>query len=250
MPTAVGVIPARLASTRLPRKLVLAETGKTVLQHTWENALRATSLSEIVIAADGPEIAAVARSFGARCVLTGDHPSGTDRIAEVARKHLPDADLLVNIQGDEPELDPAQIDQLVQTLADSGAEMATLGTPIRSREELDSPSCVKIALAADGRALYFSRSAVPFVRDANPDELLSDDTPWLLHLGVYGYRREFLLRLTELPPSRLEKLEKLEQLRALEAGASIKVAVVDHRAVGIDTPEDYARFVARHRRAA
>jgi 3-deoxy-manno-octulosonate cytidylyltransferase (CMP-KDO synthetase) len=250
MPAAVGVIPARLASTRLPRKLLLAETGKTILQHTWENARRAKSLSEVLIAADGPEIAAVARSFGARCVLTGEHPSGTDRIAEVARKHLPDAGLLVNIQGDEPELDPAQIDLLVRTLAESGAEMATLGTPIRSRAELESPSCVKIALGGDGRALYFSRSPVPFVRDANADDLLAGDTPWLLHLGVYAYRRDFLLRLTELPPSRLEMLEKLEQLRALEAGASIKVAVVEHRAVGIDTPDDYTRFVARNRRAA
>jgi 3-deoxy-manno-octulosonate cytidylyltransferase (CMP-KDO synthetase) len=250
MPIAVGVIPARLASTRLPRKLLLAETGKAVLRHTWENALRAKSLSEVVIAADGPEIAAAARSFGAKCVLTGEHPSGTDRIAEVARKHLPEADLLVNIQGDEPELDPAQIDLLVRTLIESGAEMATLGTPIRSRAELDSPSCVKIALGDDGRAIYFSRSPIPFVRDANPDDLLAGETPWLLHLGVYAYRRDFLLRLTELPPSRLERLEKLEQLRALEAGANIKVAVVEHRAIGIDTPEDYARFVARHRRAA
>jgi len=250
MTNAVGVIPARLASTRLPRKLLLTETGKSVLRHTWENALRARSLSDVVIAADGPEIAAAARAFGAKCVLTGEHPSGTDRIAEVARRHLPDTDLLVNIQGDEPELDPDQIDLLVRTISNSGSEMATLGTPIRSRAELDSPSCVKIALAGDGRALYFSRSPVPFVRDESLDDLLAGDTPWLLHLGVYAYRRDFLLRLTELPPSRLEKLEKLEQLRALEAGASIKVAVVDHRAVGIDTPEDYARFVARHRRAA
>lgn len=250
MLNAVGVIPARLASTRLPRKLLLAETGKTLLQATWENARRAKSLSEVIIAADGPEIAAAAKAFGARCVLTGEHPSGTDRIAEVARTHLPHADLLVNIQGDEPELDPAQIDLLVRTISDSGSEMATLGTPIRHREELDSPNCVKIALGDDGRAIYFSRSPIPFVRDANVDELLAGETPWLLHLGVYAYRRDFLLRLTQLLPSRLEKLEKLEQLRALDAGAAIQVAVVEHRAVGIDTPEDYARFVARQRRAA
>ncbi|MDQ3331273.1 MAG: 3-deoxy-manno-octulosonate cytidylyltransferase [Planctomycetota bacterium] len=247
---AVGVIPARLASTRLPRKLLLAETGKTLLQATWENACRATSLSDVIIAADGPEIAAAAKAFGARCVLTGEHPSGADRSAEVARTHLPDADLLVNIQGDEPELDPAQIDLLVRAISDSGSEIATLGTPIRSRGELDSPNCVKIALGDDGRAIYFSRSPIPFVRDANIDELLAGETPWLLHLGVYAYRRDFLLRLTQLPPSRLEKLEKLEQLRALEAGAAIQVAIVEHRAVGIDTPEDYAQFVARQRRAA
>ncbi len=109
---------------------------------------------------------------------------------------------------------------------------------------------MKIAVGDDGRAIYFSRSPIPFVRDANVDALLAGDTPWLLHLGIYAYRREFLLRLTQLPPSRLEKLEKLEQLRALEAGAAIRVAIVEHRAVGIDTPEDYARFVARQRRAA
>ncbi len=134
MQNVVGVIPARLASTRLPRKLLLSETGKTLLQATWENALRANSLSDVIIAADGPEIAAAAKAFGARCVLTGEHPSGTDRIAEVARMHLPDADLLINIQGDEPELDPAQIDQLVESISNSGSEMATLGTPIRHRE--------------------------------------------------------------------------------------------------------------------
>lgn len=250
MPSAVGVIPARLASTRLPRKLLLAETGRSLLQHTWENAKRAKSLSDVVIAADGPEIADAVRSFGATCFLTGEHPSGTDRVADVARRHLPHADLLVNIQGDEPELDPAHIDVLVRSIAESGVEMATLGTPIHDREELDSPSCVKIALGDDDRAIYFSRSPVPFVRDSDPNEILAGDSPWLLHLGVYAYRRDFLLRLTTLPPSRLERLEKLEQLRALECGASIKVAVVEHRAIGIDTPDDYAKFVSRHRRAA
>lgn len=250
MSTVVGVIPARLASTRLPQKLLLAQTGRSLLEHTWENARRATSLSDVVIAADGPEIAEVARSFGATCFLTGEHPSGTDRIADVARRHLPDADLLVNIQGDEPELEPSHIDRLVETMRSSGAEMATLGTPIRDRDEMESPSCVKIALGGDGRAIYFSRSPIPHVRDGDPDALLAGDSPWLLHLGVYAYRRDFLLRLTTLPPSRLEQLEKLEQLRALEAGASIRVAVVEHRAVGIDTPEDYARFVVRQRRAA
>lgn len=250
MSTVVGVIPARLASTRLPQKLLLAQTGRSLLEHTWENARRATSLSDVVIAADGPEIAEVARSFGATCFLTGEHPSGTDRIADVARRHLSDADLLVNIQGDEPELEPSHIDRLVETMRSSGAEMATLGTPIRDRDEMESPSCVKIALGGDGRAIYFSRSPIPHVRDGDPDALLAGDSPWLLHLGVYAYRRDFLLRLTTLPPSRLEQLEKLEQLRALEAGASIRVAVVEHRAVGIDTPEDYARFVARQRRAA
>lgn len=250
MARVVGIIPARLASTRLPRKLLLSDTGKTLLQHTWENAKRAESLDDVVIAADGLEIAAAARAFGANVVLTGEHASGTDRIAEVARSHVPDADLLVNIQGDEPELDPRQIDRLVEKLRQSDAEMATLATPIRDRAELESPSCVKVVMAANGNALYFSRSVVPFVRDGDVNELLEEESPFLLHIGVYAYRRDFLLRLTTLPPSPLERLEKLEQLRALESGASICVDVVDHRAVGIDTPEDYTRFVGRHRRAA
>jgi len=125
--------------------------------------------------------------------------------------------------------------------------MSTLATPVRSREVRDSTSCVKVVCGADGRALYFSRSLIPHCRDQNPDEILVRDSPWLLHLGLYAYRRDFLLALTDLPVSRLEKLEKLEQLRALEAGARIQVGIVEHPAVGIDTPEDYARFVARQR---
>jgi 3-deoxy-manno-octulosonate cytidylyltransferase (CMP-KDO synthetase) len=136
---------------------------------------------------------------------------------------------------------------MVRTLVENpAAQMATLATPIRTREVRDSSSCVKVVRAGDGRALYFSRSLIPFCRDADPDQLLEEhESPWLLHLGLYAYRREFLLKLTQLPPSRLEKLEKLEQLRALEAGAAIQIAIVDRRAVGIDTPEDYARFVER-----
>lgn len=243
-----GIIPARLHSTRLPRKLLLAETGKPLVQYTWEAARRATSLSGLIIAADSDEIASAVRGFGARCEMTGEHPSGTDRIAEVARRACPDAEILLNIQGDEPELDASHIDLLVNLLREHPtAEMATLATPIRTRAEWEANSCVKVVCAADGRALYFSRCPVPFARDQSTDELLAKNSPWLLHLGVYAYRREFLLKLTQLPPSRLEQLEKLEQLRALEAGATIQVGIVEHRAVGIDTPEDYAAFVARER---
>jgi 3-deoxy-manno-octulosonate cytidylyltransferase (CMP-KDO synthetase) len=246
-----GFIPARLASSRLPRKLLLAETGKPLLQHTWEAARRARLLADVVIAADSPEFAAAATRFGGRCELTGDHPSGTDRIAEVVARSFPDAEIVVNIQGDEPEIDPQAIDILVQLLGDHpAAQMSTLATPIRTREVRDSPSCVKVVCTADRRALYFSRSLIPCCRDADPDALLAADSPWLLHLGIYAYRREFLLRLTNLPVSPLEKLEKLEQLRALEAGAAIQVGIIERTAVGIDTPEDYARFVARHRQVA
>jgi 3-deoxy-manno-octulosonate cytidylyltransferase (CMP-KDO synthetase) len=247
---ATGFIPARLASTRLPRKLLLADTGKPLLQHTWESAKKARSLADVVVATDSSEIAGAAGAFGAHCEMTGDHPSGTDRIAEVVARSFTATEVVVNIQGDEPEVDPRSIDLLVRLLAEHPeAQMATLATPIHERHVRDSPSCVKVVCAADGRALYFSRSLIPYCRDGDPHQLLRGDSPWLLHLGLYAYRREFLTTLTRLPVSRLERLEKLEQLRALEAGAVIQVGVVDHPAVGIDTPEDYARFVARHRQA-
>lgn len=244
-----GFIPARLASTRLPRKLLLRETGKTLLQHTWETTRRAKSLAEVVVATDSPEIAEAVRTFGGTAALTGEHPSGTDRIAEVVRREFPQAELIVNIQGDEPEMDPAHIDRAVALLRKHPeAAMSTLATPIVTREQREASSCVKVVRGSDGRALYFSRLPIPFVRDGNPDELLAQKTPWLLHMGLYAYRRDFLLELTQLAPSALEQLEKLEQLRALEAGAIIQVGVVDRSSIGIDTPEDYARFVERQKR--
>lgn len=243
-----GVIPARLQSTRLPRKLLLTETGKPLLQYVWEAARKSSELTDVLIATDSEEIAAVARGFGARCELTGEHPSGTDRICEVISRCGQDAELIVNVQGDEPELDASNIDALVRALRDCPeAQMATLGTPIRSLEQLHAPSCVKVVRGADGRALYFSRSPIPYVRDRNETEVLAAEAPWLLHVGIYAYRPEFLRSWPTLPESRLEQWEKLEQLRALEAGVRIQVAVVEHRSVGIDTPDDYARFVARTR---
>ncbi len=245
-----GLIPARLQSTRLPRKLLLDDTGKPLIQYTWEAALRAKSLDDVIVAADSEEIAAAVRSFGGRCELTGEHSSGTDRIAEVVRRCLPDGDLLVNIQGDEPEINPANIDALVAAIqAEPSAEMATLATPMRTLAQVEAASCVKVVSAADGRALYFSRAPIPYCRDRDPAEVLAAEHPWQLHIGIYAYRRDFLFRLTQLPLSRLEQLEKLEQLRALEAGARIQVAIVEHRSVGIDTPEDYAHFVSRRRAA-
>jgi len=245
-----GLIPARLQSTRLPSKLLLNETGRPLIQYVWEAARRVAELSDVIVAADSEEIASAVRGFGGRCELTGDHPSGTDRIAEVVRRSLPDAEILVNIQGDEPEINPANIAALVHLLqADPSAEMATLATPMTSLEQVQAASCVKVVRAADGRALYFSRSVIPHCRDRDPAEILLAEQPWLLHIGIYAYRREFLLKLAQLPPSRLEQLEKLEQLRALEAGARIQVGIVEHRSVGIDTPADYAAFVKRMRPA-
>jgi 3-deoxy-manno-octulosonate cytidylyltransferase (CMP-KDO synthetase) len=246
-----GILPARLQSSRLPCKLLLAETGKPLLQYTWEQARRARSLDEVIVATDSSEIAVAVKRFGGRVEMTGEHPSGTDRIAEVVRRSCRDAQIVVNIQGDEPEIDPGHIDRLVETLVEHpGVEMSTLATPITNRRELDDHSCNKVVCAEDGRALYFSRATIPFVRDAVWDELLQTNSPWLLHLGLYAYRVEFLLELTKLPPSKLERLEKLEQLRVLEMGARIQVAVVEQRSVGIDTPEDYARFVERMKRRA
>ena len=244
----IGFIPARLASTRLARKLLLAETGRPLIQHTWESARQARSLADVIVATDSSEIAEAVGAFGGRCEMTREHPSGTDRIAEVVDRSFATAQIVVNIQGDEPEIDPQSIDLLVQLLAEHPrAQMSTLATPIRTSLVRDSNSCVKVVCAADGRALYFSRSLIPYCRDLDPDQLLLAESPWLLHLGLYAYRRDFLMKLTKLPVSRLEKLEKLEQLRALEAGAAIQVGIVERSAVGIDTAEDYARFVSRWR---
>lgn len=246
-----GVIPARLESSRLPRKLLLAETGKPLIQHTWEAVLSTASVDEVIVATDSPEIATVVRNFGGRAEMTGEHHSGTDRIAEVVRRSCSDAELVVNVQGDEPEINSVDLDYLVSMLRDaSQLEMATLATPIDDPLILGDPSCVKVVRAADGRALYFSRAPIPHARDGLPEDWLRNDhfameSPWLLHLGVYAYRPEFLLAFTQWPPGRLEQLEKLEQLRALEAGASIQVGIVREASVGIDTRDDYARFVAR-----
>lgn len=242
-----GVIPGRLQSTRLPRKLLLAETGKPLIQYVWESARKARSLADVLIATDSTEIADIVRGFGGRAEMTGDHPSGTDRIAEVARRSLTDAEIIVNIQGDEPELNPAHIDHVVQLLIDNpAAPMATLATPIHHAEQVLATSCVKVVCGANGQALYFSRSPIPHLRDRDIAAVLaSGERPWHLHLGIYAYRRDFLLNITRQPPSRLENQEKLEQLRALEAGVRIAVGVVDQPSVGIDTPEDYASFVGR-----
>ena len=241
----VAIIPARFASTRLPGKPLLAETGKPLIVHVIEAARRSSCLDRIVVATDDARIFEVVRSHGGEAVMTrDDHPSGTDRVAEVALA-MPEAEILVNLQGDEPEIEPAALDRVVALLeADPSALMATIATPIREVSMFQDPSCVKVVLDGSGRALYFSRSPIPTHRDGPPENGLLG----LLHLGLYAYRRDFLLRLANLPPSPLEKAEKLEQLRVLEAGVPIAVGIVEERSVGIDTPEDYNAFVTRHRR--
>ena len=243
------VIPARLASTRLPRKLLLAETGKPLIQHTYESACGARLPVGICVATDHEEIFRAVQAFGGRAEMTDPRAaSGTDRVAEVARR-MPEADIIVNVQGDEPEIAGSSIDLAIEMLqSHPEAVMSTLATPIRSRRQFEDPACVKVVFDRDGRALYFSRSPIPRPRDWS-DALLAADPPhFYQHVGLYAYRREFLLRLAAMPPSSLEQVEKLEQLRVLQAGCSILVGVVDEPTFGIDTPEDYAAFVAKWRR--
>lgn len=242
----LAVIPARLASTRLPRKLLLRETGKSVLRHTYESVVAAGCLDEVIVAAADEEIAREARSFGATVVMTDpDLPSGTDRVAAVARLRT-DAELLVNVQGDEPEIVATSIDRAVTALLQRpDVSMATLATPIRRLSDLEDPACVKVVFDDHGRALYFSRSPIPYVRDRIDHGDFSGPPQFFQHVGLYVYRRELLLRLASLPPSALEQTERLEQLRVLAAGETIQVAVIDESAAGIDTAEDYRRFVLR-----
>jgi 3-deoxy-manno-octulosonate cytidylyltransferase (CMP-KDO synthetase) len=247
-PKSLIVIPARLASTRLPRKLLLRETGKTLIQHTYEAALKATLPAGVIVATDHEEIFHEVKSFGGRAIMTSPTcASGTDRVAEIARR-MPETDILVNVQGDEPEIAGESIDLAIRMLDENpDAVMSTLATPICSREQLDDPACVKVVCDVRGRAMYFSRSPIPHPRQW--DDALQTATPpnFFQHVGLYAYRRDFLLRLAEMPPSKFEQIEKLEQLRVLEAGHSILVGIIDDRTFGIDTPEDYRRFVEKWR---
>ena len=262
-PATVVVIPARLSSTRLPRKMLLAETGRTLVEHTWRTAAAAGGTVPPVVATDSEEIAAAVRAFGGGVVMTSPSaPSGTARIVE-ALDRLPAADVIVNVQGDEPELPPTAIALAADLLGRCPeAGVATLVTPLRRREDLDDPAAVKAVLTPwrrggwrgpveEGcwRAISFSRAAVPFARDWH-DSLLAAQPPlYWQHVGVYAYRRRVLEEWNSLPESRLAAHESLEQLRVVEAGIPIVAGVISHSARGIDTPRDYAAFVSRHRAA-
>ena len=241
MKTAV-VIPARFASSRLPGKPLLRETGKYLIQHVYENALRAKSATTAIVATDDTRIFRAVESFGGRAAMTrDDHQSGTDRVAEVVASL--DCDIVVNVQGDEPQFDPAGIDLLTQLLRnDPQSEMATLATPIRSAATYRDPNAVKVVCDDDGRALYFSRSPIPYLRDGEADFSLNPPFA-LLHVGVYAYRTDALLRIAASPPHPLERAEKLEQLRVLGSGGTIRVGVIPHAHCGVDTPADYEAFV-------
>jgi 3-deoxy-manno-octulosonate cytidylyltransferase (CMP-KDO synthetase) len=250
------ILPARLASMRLPNKLLLDRSGKTVLEHTIERAREAVALSKgllssIIVATDHDSLLQIARKAGVTAVLTDpNHASGTDRVAEAAAQ-LKD-EIIVNLQADEPEIDPQYVVTAAKLLAeDKTAAMSTLAVPIFDVEKFRRPNVVKVVIDCHGKALLFSRAPIPHVRDENDAAAakvwtLNEKRVYgLHHLGLYAYRRDFLLGYKSLPPSRLEQLEKLEQLRALEAGHTIKVGVVKEGPPGIDTPEEYEAFLKR-----
>jgi 3-deoxy-manno-octulosonate cytidylyltransferase (CMP-KDO synthetase) len=232
----LGIIPARYASTRFPGKPLAPVAGKPLIQHVIAQCQKVKSLSEIIVATDDTRIADVARKFCRVEMTSPTHPSGSDRIAEVAGKISCDA--VVNIQGDEPLIEPSVIDAVAGALAD--CEMSTAAMRIKNPAELENPNVVKVVVNAAGRALYFSRRTIPYLREAasRPVNEQLAAFPFLKHLGIYGYRRETLLRLVKYPVSPLENAEKLEQLRALENGIPLAVVQVTYDSVGVDTPED------------
>jgi len=237
----IGIVPARYASTRFPGKLLAPIAGKPLIQHVVERCKKAKSLNEVIVATDDARIAGVAKKFCRVEMTRADHPSGTDRIAEVAARCPCDA--VVNIQGDEPMIDPAVIDAVAGALAQN--EMSTAATRIKNPADYDNPNVNKVVVNAAGRALYFSRRTIPYLREAASGSVSEQLAafPFLKHLGIYGYRRATLLRLVKFPVSPLEMAEKLEQLRALENGIPIAVMQVDYDSVGVDAPEDVARVV-------
>lgn len=244
MPSIVAIIPARMASTRFPGKMLAADTGTPLIVHVAQAAAKAASLSRVVVAADDPRILDAVRSRGIDAVLTStDHPNGTSRLAEAADLlGLPADTIVVNVQGDEPEIEPSVIDAAVGALAGHPtAAVSTVAAPMTPADDPANPNIVKVVCRRDGTAMYFSRSRVPFVRDAKPGQI-----PPLRHVGLYCYRRSFLATYRSLTATPAEQAESLEQLRVLEHGYSIAVAVVpDAGNPGIDTPEQYAAFVSR-----
>jgi len=235
---AVGVIPARFQSSRFPGKALALIAGKTLVQRVFERARGARRLSRLVVATDDDRIRTEVERFGGEAVMTSPgHPSGTDRLAEVARAM--EADIFVNIQGDEPLLDPGDVDRLVGCMEDDvSVDIGTLREPLADRRDADDPNIVKVVCDEHGRALYFSRSRIP--HGAGPHEQAGDPAtaPWFRHVGVYAYRGDFLLRFSSWAPTPLERAERLEQLRALERGAHIRVLDARGRYHGVDTPED------------
>jgi len=237
---ATVVIPARFASTRFPAKMIAADTGRPLVQHVVDQVKKCKRVRNVIVATDDQRIVEAVKPFGTIVTMTSpDHQSGTDRIWQVVREWP--GELVVNVQGDEPEIEPETVDALVERMESSDDDMATVSTPFPRGADSNDPNLVKVVKSKAGHALYFSRSPIPYRRD--PES--KDNPAYHLHLGIYAYCWNFLADFTSWPPSSLEKTEKLEQLRALEHGARIYVLTVDRATHGIDTPEQYAAFVKR-----
>ncbi|MBI1380696.1 MAG: 3-deoxy-manno-octulosonate cytidylyltransferase [Planctomycetaceae bacterium] len=253
LPRSLAVVPARLGSTRLPRKMLLSDSGAPLVVETARNALASGVFTRLVIAADSKEVLEAARQHGLEALATDpSHPSGTDRVREaVDRLALDDVDVVVNVQGDEPELAPSDLVDLVAVFADLDVEIASLWCPLPAAEVAD-PSAVKVVLDQNGDALYFSRSPIPALGHGHSDVPVpgGDGSTWKRHVGVYAYRPAALRRFCALPPGQLEVLERLEQLRWLEQRGSIRMVRAAHPTSGIDTASDYAAYVERARRRA
>ena len=227
----IGVIPARWKSTRFEGKVLAEIAGKPMIRYVWEQAQKSNKLYDVIIACDDEKVLNAAKDFGAKAVLTStDHESGTDRIAEAISEE--ECDIVVNIQGDEPMIQPKVIDNLIKALeSDSSAAMATVIKVIDKEQDISDPNVVKVVIDSSNNALYFSRSAIPFDRD-------NIGTRCYKHLGIYAYRKSFLFEFKDLPKSDLESAECLEQLRALEAGYKIKTILTDVETIGVDTKQD------------
>lgn len=238
-----GIIPARYASSRFPGKPLVDIRGKPMIQWVYERASQAQRLAGVAVATDDARIAAAVRGFGGRVEMTGaQHRSGTERLTEVAPRY-PEATHFLNIQGDEPFVHPAQLDQLAALLVQPGVQLGTLAMHLHDPALLTNPHIVKVALGAQGQAVYFSRHPIPYCRDgASPTEWLQR-FPYYKHLGLYGYRRDSLLQYPTLTPSPLEQAESLEQLRWLAHGYRMQVGLTELEAMSIDTPEDLARLL-------
>jgi 3-deoxy-manno-octulosonate cytidylyltransferase (CMP-KDO synthetase) len=242
---AVVVIPARLGSTRFPAKILARQTGKPLVQHVVDQVRLCRSISQVIVATDDASVVSALRPFGTACVLTDPkHPSGTDRVAEVAQGRT--EQIVVNVQGDEPEIEPQIIDALVQRLEKGSEDMATAATRFPAGADPADANLVKVVADVNGRAIYFSRLPIPYCRDA----VDAGRVAYYLHLGVYAYRRSFLLELASWSPTPCEMAEKLEQLRVLEHGRAIGVVIVDRATHGIDTAQQYAEFVERYKQKA
>lgn len=243
----LGIVPARLASTRLPNKPLYPLLGRPLIEWVWRRVEGMNVLDHAVIATDSEAVAEVCRDMGAPVEMTSpDHPSGTDRVAEVAgRKAFEDYEVVANIQGDEPLLKEEHLEAAITLIRDDGWDIGTCATPIGEAIARKDPAAVKVARAAGGRALYFSRAAIPYKRTEKPTEDDLDREPFLRHIGIYAYTCDALARWVALAPSPLERLEELEQLRPLEAGLRIGVAVVGAADPGVDTPADALRMEER-----